>query len=141
MNEESRKLAAMLLKHEGLRLKPYVCPAGKLTIGVGRNIEDMGISEEEAIYMLENDIHRVRIECSKAFTWFQKLSPVRQDVVISMVFNLGMPKFLEFRAMIAAIQKGEYDRAASEMLNSKWAAQTGRRAVELAQMMRSGEYA
>lgn len=133
------KLHGMLIRHEGLRLKPYPCSAGKITIGVGRNLEDNGISEAEAMIMLDNDIHRVHEEASREFSWFSTLSLDRQNVVLSMLFNLGMPRFKKFAKVISALEIKDFERAASEMLNSQWAAQVGRRATELAELMRTGQ--
>jgi lysozyme len=63
-----------LVRDEGMRTKPYHCTAGKLTIGVGRNIEEVGITEEEARYLLENDLGRVRDELDQALPWWRTLS-------------------------------------------------------------------
>lgn len=133
------QLKKMLVRHEGLRLLPYRDSVGKLTIGVGRNLEDVGISEQEAMLLLTNDIGSARTEAQK-LVWFNRLDTVRQDVVISMIFNLGLPKFLLFKATIQAIEMANWPEAAAHMLDSKWAAQVGKRAEELAQMMLSGEY-
>lgn len=130
----------LLIKHEGLRLKPYRCTAGKLTIGVGRNLEDVGISEDEALYLLECDIKRVRADADAIFPWFCKLSDSRKDVIISMIFNIGLHGFLEFKKTISAIAAGNFEQAAKEMLESKWAAQVGKRGYELSEMMRTGQY-
>lgn len=131
------RLREMLIRHEGLRLKPYKCTAGKLTIGVGRNLDDVGITEMEAMQMLNADISRVERECVDHLPWFKSISVRRQDVILSMVFNLGMTRFKEFKRFIAAVERGKFDVAADEMLASKWAGQVGPRATELAQMMRS----
>lgn len=130
----------LLKKHEGLRLRVYRCPAGKQTIGYGRNLEDRGISSEEAEYLLDNDIIRIIDLANGAFDWFKRLDSVRQDVVICMIFNLGLSGFSLFRKTIALIEKREFGLAATEMLNSRWAEQVGRRAYELSEMMRHGEY-
>jgi len=130
----------MLIRHEGLRLKPYRDIRNKLTIGVGRNLEDAGISREEALLLLDHDIARVRHEVERAFPWFLRLDPVRKDVVLNMVFNLGLARFRRFRRTVAAIKARDWEQAAREMLASLWARQVGRRARELAQMMRRGKY-
>lgn len=135
-----RRLRALLIKHEGLRLKPYRDSVGKLTIGVGRNIEDVGVSQIEALIMLNNDIHRIQREAVDKFAWFQSIGSVRQDVILSMVFNMGMGRLLGFSRMLRYVAAQDYLRAADEMLASEWATQVGLRAQELAQMMRSGVY-
>ncbi len=130
----------MLVKHEGLKLKPYRCTTGKLTIGVGRNLQDNGISEEEAYLMLEHDIDSVIKVLKARYDWFEKLNAVRKAVVIDMAFNLGIPRFGAFKKTIALIESEDFDEASKEMLRSKWAVQVGYRAKELSEMMKSGEY-
>ena len=126
-----------LIRHEALRLKPYEDSEGILTIGVGRNLEDKGLSEEEAMFLLDNDIKQVLAEC-KQFPWFEDLNQARQDVVANMVFNLGITRFKGFKKTIAYIELGQYDAAAIEMMDSKWARQVKGRAVELAEKMSRG---
>ena len=84
---------------------PYKCTSGKITIGYGRNIEDMGISEDEAEYMLSNDIQLCVTWLDKEYPWFKKLSDTRQRALINMLFNLGIPRFTGFRKMIRAYFK------------------------------------
>ena len=134
------KLIDMLIDHEGMRRKPYRCTAGKLTIGVGRNLDDRGISPDEAMYMLANDIRDARRELSAAFPWFDKLDDVRQAVLIDMHVNLGLSRLQGFRNTLALIGVGKYEAAAQEMLNSKWAEQVGRRAQRLSRMMATGRW-
>lgn len=127
----------LLIRHEGLRLKPYLDTVGKLTIGVGRNLDDMGISEAEALHLLRNDIETHRRELGR-FPWFQRLDDTRQAVILNMHFNLGAARFNSFRKMIECLEEGDYVSAAGEMLNSRWAAQVGDRARELSTMMMRG---
>jgi len=134
------RLHEMLIRHEGLRLKPYNDTVGKLTIGVGRNLDDVGITREEALMLLDNDIAKVRREVNRAFPWFAQLNPVRKNVVLNMVFNIGLPRFRQFKKTIAAIMAKDWEEAASQMLDSRWARQVGRRARELAAMMKTGKY-
>lgn len=136
---DREQLRAQLIRHEGIRLKPYRCPAGKLTIGVGRNLDDRGISLAEAHFMLETDIQLCLEQCERVFIWFRRLDGVRQRVIVDLAFNLGMPKLLGFKQTLAAIANGEYEKAAVQMLASKWAQQVGDRAVRLARMMRTGD--
>jgi lysozyme len=130
----------MLIRHEGIRLRPYRDTRHKLTIGVGRNLDDVGVTRAEALMLLNNDIARVRREVEGAFSWFSGLNPVRKDVVLDMVFNLGLTRFRRFKKTIAAIMAKDWEKAAREMLNSQWAKQVGRRARELAAMMNRGKY-
>ena len=123
-----------------LSLKPYRDTVGKLAIGVGRNLDDVGITREEALTLLNNDIAKVRREVKRTFPWFARLNPVRQNVVLNMVFDLGLPRFRQFKKAIAAIRAKRWDEAVKQMLDSRWARQVGRRARELAAMMKSGKY-
>ena len=134
------RIKAQLVRHEGLRLKPYRCTAGKLTIGIGRNLDDRGISQNEAYAMLERDIQ----DCEQ---WlideipevYNKLDEVRQSVLLNMCFNLGIKGLLEFKNTLSFIGAGDWERAANNMLASKWAKQVGMRAIELSEMMRKGQ--
>ena len=134
------RIKAQLVRHEGLRLKPYLCTAGKLTIGIGRNLEDRGISQKEAYAMLEQDIvdceQRLIDEIPQIYT---KLDEVRQSVLLNMCFNLGIKGLLEFKNTLAFIDAGDWERAANGMLASKWAKQVGMRAIELSELMRKGQ--
>jgi lysozyme len=141
MTDNDALLLAELQHDEGIRLAPYRCTAGKLTIGIGRNLDDRGITVDEAIYLARNDIEACKRELDKALSWWRKLDPVRQRVLLNMAFNLGIPKLLKFRNTLAAVDRGQWDKAADGMMNSAWAVQTGQRAVRLAYMMRTGERA
>ena len=129
-------LRALLIKHEGIKGRVYADSEGVLTIGVGRNLEDVGVSYDEAMMMLEGDIKRVLYDCWHEFPWFAELSEARQVVVANMVFNLGLDGFKKFKRMIKAIEKEDWVEAACQMIDSKWAAQVKGRAVELAVMMK-----
>jgi len=140
MIEELKKI---LIRDEGNIKYAYKDSEGYLTIGVGRLIDKKkggGISHEESMYLLDNDIKSVLHECDRAFDWFDILDEVRKTVVLSMVFNLGLPNFQEFKKTISFIERGMYVSASSEMLDSKWAEQVGDRAVRLSKMMLSGKY-
>ena len=126
-------------KEEGFRAKVYKCTAGKNTIGFGRNLDDNGITYEEAEYLLKNDIKMVDTWLNDNVPIYANLTPERQFVLIDMCFNLGFVGVLKFRKMFEAIKAGEFAKAAAEMLNSKWAAQVGPRARKLARIMETGE--
>ncbi len=134
------QLMEMLKRHEGLRLKPYKDSVGKLTIGIGRNLDDVGITNEEATQLLQNDISKALRAAADNFFWFLKLDAVRQDVVISMIFNMGLKKFSEFKKTIEHIANKRYAEASEEMLKSAWAKQVGQRSIELSHMMKTGSY-
>ena len=131
-------LEAMLLRHEGLRLKPYRDTVGKLTLGVGRNLDDVGISRDEAFVLLRNDVARAKAALNAALPWCAGLDAVRGRVLVDMAFNLGVPGLLAFTGTLAAMRDGDYPLAAERMLQSRWAAQVKGRAGELAAMVRTG---
>ncbi len=127
----------LIKKHEGLRLKPYRCSSQKITIGYGRNLQDNGITLEEAEAMLQHDVGAA-IKEAKSLPFFESLNEPRQAVIVDMLFNMGLPRFGMFKKMIAAIECEHWHVAANEMLNSRWARQVGKRANTLSEMMRLG---
>lgn len=131
------RLAQQLIKHEGLVLKPYKDTVGKLTIGVGRNIQDKGISRQEAEFLLQNDIKEVMAQAQTLPFW-DALTDNRKLVILDMIFNLGWAGFMGFKNTIRLISQGKYKQASQEMLSSKWASQVNGRAVTLASMMEKG---
>ena len=132
------KLRPMLVRHEGLKLKVYKCPAGRWTIGVGRNVEDLGLTRDEAMHLLDNDIRRVHAEVKRVFPWFPLLDEPRQLVLMNMAFNLGTDGLIKFTQMLEAIKRKDWTKAAEEMRDSKWAKQVGSRAIELSLIMKTG---
>jgi lysozyme len=140
MKYDMTSLEDQLIDHEGLELKPYQCTADKLTIGVGRNIEDRGITEDEARYLLKNDIKIVEDELLEKKPVVAGLDAVRQRVLVDMGFNLGIPTLLKFQNMWTAIEEEDFERAADEAMDSRWAKQVGRRAERLCQAMQTGEW-
>lgn len=131
-------LRSQLERHEGLRLRPYRDIVGKLTIGFGRNLDDIGITRDEAMAMLDNDIDQAELNL-RTVDEYNTLDPIRQTVLANMCFNLGFRGLMGFRNLWRAIGRQDWHSAAREMLDSKWAVQVGRRAQELAAIMRSGE--
>jgi lysozyme len=134
------RLKELLIKHEDIKLTPYRCTSGKLTIGVGHNLDDNGISHEVAMFILEQDIAAVLRELHTAYPWITHLTPARQDALADMAFNLGLPRFSGFKKMLMALEAGDYIAAYEEMLDSRWAKQVRGRARELAIMVLTGEY-
>lgn len=125
----------LLTKHEGLKLTAYTCPAGYITIGVGRNLETNGITQAEAIYLLQNDVSRLYLALINKYPWFEGLSEARQAVIVSMAFNLGMQGLAEFKKFLKAVEKQDFAEAAKEMKASQWATQVDHRSTELSQML------
>lgn len=132
------RLRARIIKHEGLRLKPYRDTVGKLTLGVGRNLDDVGITRGEALHMLDNDIARCMADLDAQLSWWRSLDEARHGVLIEMCFNLGIRGLLGFKNTLRAVQEGRYEDAAHGMMHSKWATQVKGRAVTLARIMRTG---
>lgn len=138
---ERAEIRALLSRHEGYRRHPYTCTGGKLTIGVGRNLEDVGIDEEEARYLLDRDIARCVSHLS-TFPWFESLDRIRQRALIDMRFQLGPRGFLGFAKMRAALERKDYATAAQEVLDSQYAhVDAPARAKTVATMLRTGEEA
>jgi len=125
----------MLIKDEGLRLKPYRCTAGKLSIGVGRNIEDKGISEKEAVFLLGNDISECVDDLSSLFDDFLQLPENIQHVLINMRFQLGPKGFRGFRMMIKAVKAADWPEMIRQMKDSSWYVQTPNRANRLIRLV------
>ena len=148
------RIKEQLVRHEGLRLTPYRCTADKLTIGIGRNLDDCGITQSEAYVMLINDI----INCEKQLQSkipdiYNGLDEVRKSVLLNMCISIPQSRFaplrepcylginglLGFKNTLAFVKAGDWERAANNMLVSRWAKQVGRRAIELSELMRKGK--
>ena len=136
-SEELSKLRVELIRDEGLRLLPYTDTVGKLTIGVGRNLTDKGISEEEARLLLDSDIKEHLQLLDDNLEWWRTMSENRQRVLANMAFNLGS-RLLGFTNTLAAMKRGDCEAAADGMAASKWATQVGPRADRLVKIMREG---
>jgi lysozyme len=147
--------------HEGLELYVYQDTLGIDTIGIGRNLQDRGISKEEldymdipnieavyehgiserdAYYLATNDIAIVENELARAKPCVYDLDAVRQLIVMDMAFNMGVPRLCKFKKMWAAIEVGDFDTASVEMLDSRWARQVKSRATKLSDAMKKGEF-
>ena len=132
-------LVRLLTLHEGRRAFPYLDTAGRLTIGVGRNLTDRGLADDEVDHLLANDIALAKSICGDQFgAAFAGASKARRHALVSMAFNLGGPRLAGFTRLRAAVKDGDWDEAAAEALDSRWAIQTGRRATEVAAMLRRG---
>lgn len=127
-----------LERDEGLRTEPYRDTVGKLTIGIGRNLDALGISEPEARFMLDNDVSRVIRQLNDKLPWWSGLTEPRQRALANMAFNLGIGGLLGFKKMLEAMRRGKYTEASEEALNSKWARQVGQRAGRISTLIREG---
>ena len=161
MKYDRQDLIEKLIVAEGLRLQVYKDTLGIDTIGIGRNLEDRGITQQElddldipsidhvyewgiteadAVYLAENDVQIVEEELVRAHPCVNKLDAVRQLVVMDMAFNMGVPRLCKFKKMWAAIEGEDYHNAAKEMLDSRWAVQVKSRSTKLAHAMHHGEF-
>ena len=131
------KIAKDLKIDEGFRECVYECSAGKLTIGYGHNVEDNPIPQSIAEKLLHHDIGQVLSHCER-FHWFYPLNGTRKGVIVNMVFNMGSDGVAKFKNMIRAIEDKNWNKAANEMLDSRWATQVGQRAIRLSEEMRNG---
>tara|TARA_R100000808_G_scaffold11917_1_gene30134 strand:+ start:1522 stop:1953 length:432 start_codon:yes stop_codon:yes gene_type:complete len=138
----SDQLIETLKRHEGVRSKVYLCSAGYETIGVGRNIAEsgLGLSDDEIDYLLANDIKRVDAELAYAYPWYSDLDQVRKEAMINLSFNLGQTRLQKFVKALDHMESGTYELAANEFMDSRWSQQVGQRAVEVTEMIRTGEY-
>jgi len=137
------KLIEMLKVHEGVETHAYKCSASKITIGVGRNIDPeggIGLSEDEIDYLLQNDINRITTELDFEYGWFSDLNEARQDAMIDISFNLGQTRLRKFQKALTAMAQSNWNTAADEFMDSKWAKQVGTRAIRVTDMISSGEY-
>jgi len=143
MRKSTDQLRGLLIRHEGCKLDMYLDTMGIPTIGVGRNLKRKphAISFGEAMLMLDNDIEVCEHEVADAWPWLvSRDDAVRHDVLVNMCFNMGITRLKKFVKFLGAYEAGDYDVASEEMLDSRWAKQVGRRANELARMMRTGVY-
>jgi lysozyme len=161
MKYDREDLVNKLITHEGLRLQVYKDTLGIDTIGIGRNLKDRGITDEElewmdipsidtvyehgiteadAMYLAQNDVQIVEEELVRAHPCVEELDAVRQLILIDMAFNMGVPRLSKFKKMWAAIDENKFDVAAKEMLDSRWATQVKSRSTKLAHAMHHGEF-
>ena len=138
----NQKILDLLKLHEGFRSSVYKCSEGYYTIGYGRLVDQSlggGITKDEAEILLCNDVEKCKKILSNKLTFFKDLSENRQIVLIDMYFNLGNRLF-KFINTLSALKNKNYEKAADEMLLSKWSKQVGQRSVTLSDMMRNDTY-
>ncbi len=148
----TQRVIEQLKRHEGLRLYVYDDATGREirkgsrvqghpTIGVGRLLTSArGLSTIEIEMLLENDIEVVVDELNRNIPWWNELNEARQAVMVNLCFNLGWPRLSLFENMLDAAEKGNWDRAADELMDSKWFSQVGLRGLELVEQLRSGAW-
>lgn len=133
-----QRLRQTITKHEGIELMPYRCTSDKLTIGVGRNIEDRGISHETAMQMLDEDIDICINELQQTVSYWNDLPSRVKEGLINLCFNMGISRLMAFKKTFGFLREGMYDKAADELLESRYANQVGQRAIDVANMIRDG---
>ena len=151
LNLPDQRLVEQVQRHEGLRLEAYLCPAGKITIGYGHNLQanpvpgipaivGTKITQDQAQRLLVADLMETRRKVLERFPWAADLAPARLAVLVNMAFNLGITGLAAFSRTLAHVAAGQYAEASTEMLASLWAKQVGNRAKELSRQMRTGEW-
>jgi lysozyme len=136
-----REALSYIANNEGSRSRPYICTAGKLTIGRGRNLDDKGLSPVEIEFLFQNDISDAFIDANTFYSDFNMLDDVRKTVILDMVYQLGLPKLLQFKKFRAFVIAQDYKKAAAEILDSKYAkTDTPSRAYRNSLMMEKGEW-
>jgi len=138
-----KRLKNQLIYDEGVRASAYSDSEGYLTIGVGRLIDETKggkLSADEIEYLLDNDIDKVINQTVREFAWYGDLSDIRQEVILNMIFNLGLGGMKKFKNMINALKRHDWEEASREMLDSKWSGQVGQRAIRLSEAMRTDSW-
>lgn len=151
-----QRLVNQLKVDEGVRLKPYRDTEGLLTVGIGRNLDHVGLSSSEmemigigesfdlsklrltitqSEIMCMNDIKGACDDLDRNIPWWRDMSDIRQEALVNMCFNLGWPRLSNFKNMLSALKSGDYERAGREALDSKWARQVGNRAKRIKDMI------
>ena len=143
----SANLIDSIKRHEGFSPTAYRCPTGRLTIGFGRCVDPdepgTGITKEEAEDLLANDLIAFEAAARRVVgdNIWSLLNQVRREALIEMAFNMGAGNLAKFKRMINALMAEDYEGAATQALDSRWADQVGKRADRIAERIRTGEYA
>lgn len=154
MNENLRK---QLIRHEGINLTSYRCPAGYITVGIGHNLEANPvpgipckiwhtITDDQANRLFEADVAMFAAQIDKRWPWARDMGETRYSVLINMAFNMGVDRLAGFKDALAAMRRGDYDTAAVEILDSENYGRSPypgvrKRALEMSEQMRTGVWA
>lgn len=133
------ELIASTKLHEGFRKRAYQDTVGVWTVGYGTNLQELEVGEELATEWLLAKLRQAQVSAG-GYPWFAALSQPRKDVIVEMLYNLGLPRFDKFMKLKTALAERKFDAAAREMLESVWAEQVGVRALRLAGQMKTGKY-
>lgn len=163
---DRQKLIADLISDEGLKLFPYICPSGKNTVGVGKNIDDnpltlteliylgikerkpedvlnklkqSGITKGDAIYLLENDIENVEKQLINNFSWYEAAPEEVQRAIANLCFNIGISRLLQFKNTLLFLKRKQYEEASVEILKSKWSTQVGLRSKRISELIKQAK--
>ena len=128
-------LEQRITRHEGLRLKPYVDTVGKITIGIGHNLTDNGLTLAQVEDIFQSDVHEAQQDLQRVLPWVASLTSIRQEVFVELVFNLGITDLSQFHVFLNLAQAGNWDAASADLLTTKWSRQVKSRAVELAHLL------
>lgn len=136
-----KKLRSELESEEKFESSVYQDHLGYWTIGIGRMVDKRlggGITYEEALYLLENNIKSELAGLRKALPWFDGLSDARQRALVNMAFQMGLDRLLGFKTTLGLMKAGRFEEAAQQALKSKWAQQTPERAARMTRMIKEG---
>ena len=137
-DKERKDCERIIAMHEGKRSRPYLCTADKITVGIGRNLEDKGLNDEEITFLFQRDLRDALHDAASLFPGFDRLSSARKVALVDMAFNLGRKRLEGFRKMRSAVDLGDFATAAREAMDSKWYRQVGQRGERIVEMIRSG---
>jgi len=135
------KLIEQLKIHEGFRSNVYTCSGGKKTVGYGRNLDDVGLTVEESEMLLRNDVLTATTQVLNAFPWMSSWNDARSSAIINLTFNIGINGVKKFKNALSSMKENDFENGAFHLLDSKWAAQVGDRAIEIAEQIRTGKWA
>jgi len=131
------RLRKTIIRHEGSRLKMYQDTLGIWTIGVGHNIQEKGISPDVMALILEEDLAEAIADLKRNISFFSDLPEQIQEALVNLCFNMGIPRLLQFKKTLAYLRDEDFKSAANELLDSRYAAQVGQRAIEISDMIRT----
>ena len=121
---------------EGYKKAPYRDTVGKITIGVGRNLTDNGLSDSEIDFMLENDIENCYKQLQQKYPWFLSLPEPQQRVMINLCFNMGLNRLAQFGTFLGFMSRREFAQAAADLETTAWYEQVGERGPRMVERLK-----
>lgn len=131
------KTIALLVKHEDDKKRAYIDTLGNITCGVGHNLSARDVADDIRERWVKEDIGEFYNDLCSTFSWYLKLNMPRQIALIDLAF-MGFKSFLTFEKMLACLSMGDFQGAALNILNSEYHKQVGQRAVDVANIIQSG---